>query len=414
MAYNPSSSILFITLGSMHQSSGGEAEYNEQDSITSRLPTGAARSLLRLRSEAFDWLKGDNTAKWKGIVVSELKNNKTLVKGRDFNGDGDGARYSPALLRFRRGKFFMALGKEGRISLFQSRHQVLFLCALYGLMTPIEPIQMYDSPLETDWPVFRMWTEDDALTNVLLAYIKKNSVGRVFDLTATEIRRRLIFWPAIHHELKGNVLHCFDTASAGDDSLIPFGEAMKDYLLRAPAEELMNIQPEVEIGGVVFREVAQPRPDMPREVELSIIRKAEDEIVGLKSHPVAALDSVLHHEQPPQSQTLRESVAKYSVVATPADIQAVSDDWLFSITSEFRKEVSPLDKKMQGKIMAAIAEICRNPLKPRGDTVKPLSGELAGKWRFRLGDYRLVYLPDVRKQTVHLLAIRPRGSVYDE
>jgi mRNA-degrading endonuclease RelE of RelBE toxin-antitoxin system len=413
MAYNPSSSILFITLGSKAQWSGGETEYNEQDSIISRLPIGTGRSLLRLRGEALTWLKENKDARWQGVIVSELKNNANLVMGRDFKGNDDRARYFPALRRFK-GRFFKTLERDGQTSLYQSRHHAQFLCALYGLMTPIEPIQMYDCPLETDWPVFRMWTEDDALTNILLAYIKKNSVGRVFDLTATEIRRRLIFWPAIHHELKGNVLHCFDTAGAGDDSLIPFGEAMKDYLLRAPAEELMNIQPEVEIGGVVFREVAQPRPDMPREVELSIIRKAEDEIVGLKSHPVAAFDSVLHNEQPPQSQTLRESVAKYSVVATPADIQAVSDDWLFSMTSEFRKEVAPLDKKTQGRIMAAIAEICRNPQKPRGDTVKPLSGELAGKWRFRLGDYRLVYLPDMRKHTVHLLAIRPRGSVYDE
>lgn len=412
MAYNPSSRILFMTLGSKHQMSGGEAEYNEHDSIISRLPVGPGRSLLRLRGEALTWLKEDKGARWQGVIVSELKNNANLVMGRDFRGNDDRARYFPALRRFK-GKFFKTLEREGQIGLYQSRHHALFLCALYGLMTPMEPIQMYNCPLETDWPVFRMWTEDDVLTNVLLAYIKKNNIGRVFDLTATETRRRLILWPAIHHELKGNVLHCFDTTSAGDDSLIPFGDAMKDYLLRAPAEELMSIQPEAEIGGVVFREFAQPRPDMPREDELIIIRKAEDEIVGLKSHPVTALDSVLHNEQPPQSQMLRESEAKYSAVVTTADIQGVSDDWLFSITSEFRKEVLPLDKKMQGKIMAAIAEICRNPMKSRGDTVKLLSGELAGKWRFRIGDYRLVYLPNEGKHTVYLLAIRPRGSVYD-
>ncbi len=272
MAYNPSSSILFITLGSMHQLSGGEAEYSEQDSITSRLPT---RSLLKFRSEAFEWLKGDATAKWKGVVVSQLKSNRALVKGRDFKGNDDRARYFPALQRFK-GRFFRALEREGWISLYQSRHHVLFLCALYGLMTPVEPIQMYDCPLQMDWPLFDVWTENDSLTNVLLAYIEKNNIARVFDLTATEVRRRLISWPTIHHRLEGNVLHCFDTTGAGDDALIPFADFMKNYLLRATPDELMRITPEKEMGDVIFRKISLPRSDMPHETEINLNNQADD------------------------------------------------------------------------------------------------------------------------------------------
>ncbi len=283
MAYNPRSSILFITLGSKNQLSGGETEYNEQDSIISRLPIGTGRSLLRFRGEALTWLKEDKDARWEGVVVSKLKNNANLVMGRDFKGNDDRARYFPALQRFR-GKFFKALEREGQISLYQSQHHALFLCALYGLMTPVEPIQMYNCPLETDWPVFRIWTEADSLTNVLLAYIKKNGIERIFDLTATETRRRLISWPAIHLKLGSNVLHCFASTGAGDNALIPFGEAMKEHLLAAPTKELMNIRPEVEIGDVVFREVAQPRPDMPHETELKLGDQADE--IERKRHGV--------------------------------------------------------------------------------------------------------------------------------
>jgi hypothetical protein len=275
MAYNPSSSVLFITLGSKTQLSGGETEYNEHDSITSRLPLGTSRFLLRLRSEAFTWLKGDGTAKWEGIVVSELKNNKALMQGRDFNSHAKEARYFPALRRFT-GKLFKTLGRDGQISLYQSQHHTLFLCALYGLMTPMEPIQMYNCPLETEWPVFRIWTETDSLTNILLAYIRKNKIGRVFDLTATETRRRLVSWPAIHLELEDNVLHCFASTGAGDNALMPFGEVMKDFLLKASTKELMNIQSESEIGDVVFRETTQPRRDMPRETELEFGNQADE------------------------------------------------------------------------------------------------------------------------------------------
>lgn len=71
-----------------------------------------------------------------------------------------------------------------------------------------------------------------------------------------------------------------------------------------------------------------------------------------------------------------------------------------------------LDRTLLGRVLVAIAEICEGPTSLRGDTVKPLSGELAGRWRYRIGDYRLIYLPDERRRTVFLLAISPRGSAY--
>ncbi len=82
------------------------------------------------------------------------------------------------------------------------------------------------------------------------------------------------------------------------------------------------------------------------------------------------------------------------------------------MTSEFQKSTARLDKKLLGIILAAITDICNKPTDLRGDTIKPLQGEVRGKWRYRIGDYRLIYQPDEQTHTVFLLAMFPRRSAY--
>jgi hypothetical protein len=48
-----------------------------------------------------------------------------------------------------------------------------------------------------------------------------------------------------------------------------------------------------------------------------------------------------------------------------------------------------IDRKLQGRILEALVEITKNPTEVRGDTVKPLTGDLKGFWRYRVGDYRI-------------------------
>ena len=89
-------------------------------------------------------------------------------------------------------------------------------------------------------------------------------------------------------------------------------------------------------------------------------------------------------------------------------------DWTFKLTSEFKKNINHHnDKKFQGRVLEAITELSCNPIETQGDTIKRLSGEFAGKWRYRIGEYRLIYLPDLTSHTIVLLAIRPRGEAYD-
>lgn len=96
----------------------------------------------------------------------------------------------------------------------------------------------------------------------------------------------------------------------------------------------------------------------------------------------------------------------------PCEIRE-SDEWLVAIGAGFRKDTTRIDRKLQGKILEAINDLSTNPMKARGDTVKPLQGELKGCWRYRIDDFRLVYRPDHSLRQIQLIAFQARGSVYE-
>ena len=87
--------------------------------------------------------------------------------------------------------------------------------------------------------------------------------------------------------------------------------------------------------------------------------------------------------------------------------------WLFGFARSFSKAVDSIDRKLQGRILEAITDIATAPLATRGDTVKALSGEMTGFWRYRIGDFRLVYYPDEATGTITLYDFASRGTVYD-
>jgi addiction module RelE/StbE family toxin len=89
------------------------------------------------------------------------------------------------------------------------------------------------------------------------------------------------------------------------------------------------------------------------------------------------------------------------------------ESWMSIFTRQFKKNMTVLDKKLQGRAMEAILEISENPLQVRGDTVKKLSGSLTGMWRYRIGDYRLVYEPLPKIFKIFFIDIGSRGGVYD-
>ena len=91
-----------------------------------------------------------------------------------------------------------------------------------------------------------------------------------------------------------------------------------------------------------------------------------------------------------------------------------SGDWLIAMTKDFVKDIHKLDRKIQGKILEAITKITNYPLRIVGDTVKPLSGELNGFWRYRIGDFRMIYKPEETSKQIFLICFETRSSVYKE
>ncbi len=95
------------------------------------------------------------------------------------------------------------------------------------------------------------------------------------------------------------------------------------------------------------------------------------------------------------------------------EVREVPPDWFIGITSNFSKCIKKTDKKIQGRILVAMARITSDPITPSGNTIKPLSGEKDGMWRYRIGDYRIIYLPDKNTKHILLMSFSSRGNAYD-
>lgn len=87
-------------------------------------------------------------------------------------------------------------------------------------------------------------------------------------------------------------------------------------------------------------------------------------------------------------------------------------DWYIGFSHEFVKSIAKVDRKKQGRILEALGKIAAAPIEVSGDTIKPLTGDLAGLWRCRMGDDRLVYFPDIQSKKVVLISFGPRGDAY--
>lgn len=124
------------------------------------------------------------------------------------------------------------------------------------------------------------------------------------------------------------------------------------------------------------------------------------------THPDAAIGILkeLWNSGEIRPLVLRETAARYS--STPFD-------WLIGISPDFYKATQHIDRKLQGRVFEAISSISRDPTTANGDTVRPLTSNLKGFWRYRIGDFRLIYHPDSDKGQITLIAFSSRGSVYD-
>ena len=123
-------------------------------------------------------------------------------------------------------------------------------------------------------------------------------------------------------------------------------------------------------------------------------------------------------EEPRPHPTLRHTSSPISERIAYATQQAswesaLEGAWLIGMSNAFMKSIKSVDGKLRGRVLECLSQLTRDPMNPKGDTVKPLEGELKGWWRYRLGDFRLIYRPDRAKKTVFLGGLLPRCEAYD-
>jgi mRNA interferase RelE/StbE len=95
-------------------------------------------------------------------------------------------------------------------------------------------------------------------------------------------------------------------------------------------------------------------------------------------------------------------------------LQLGATGWSIAFTATFKKAVAGVDKKTQGRIMTAISDLSEDPLGTRGDTIAPLRAVFKGLWRYRIGDYRIIYEPRKTEQQVLLIDFAARGGAYSD
>jgi mRNA-degrading endonuclease RelE of RelBE toxin-antitoxin system len=164
----------------------------------------------------------------------------------------------------------------------------------------------------------------------------------------------------------------------------------------------------LEIGAIEF---------LPLESAISLIRGDESPewLTALPSdRPHAIAESTERYTVRPSAASIPSAVQadEPDWLQGPAVKEDDTSEWLIGMSDHFIKSLRKIDKKLMGRILEAMTHICREPTTPKGDTVTPLTAELKGLWRYRIGDFRLVYQPEAAKKRVTLLTFAGRGSVY--
>ena len=86
--------------------------------------------------------------------------------------------------------------------------------------------------------------------------------------------------------------------------------------------------------------------------------------------------------------------------------------WRIEVKPSAEKYYLKLDRKSRKRIKKALLELEgeENPL--FHSNVKPLTGQLKGDYRLRIGELRALFTPDKSKQIIYIYAILPRGDAY--
>lgn len=79
------------------------------------------------------------------------------------------------------------------------------------------------------------------------------------------------------------------------------------------------------------------------------------------------------------------------------------------IQTSAEKFLKKLDKKNQERILNKFEDLKKNP-----ELGVPLTGNLAGLWKLRIGDYRAIYQIKNSELLIFILRVGHRKNIYQE
>ena len=85
--------------------------------------------------------------------------------------------------------------------------------------------------------------------------------------------------------------------------------------------------------------------------------------------------------------------------------------WTANFDPRALKELEKLDRMAQRRIVNFLQELVRRRTDPR-DLGKAMTGDKAGLWRYRIGDYRLVCRIDEEAEQMLVLRVARRKEAY--
>ena len=87
--------------------------------------------------------------------------------------------------------------------------------------------------------------------------------------------------------------------------------------------------------------------------------------------------------------------------------------WTVEIDDRARRELRKLDRKIQQDILRYLRERIAGSSDPR-QFGKPLRMNLAGLWRYRVGDYRIICRLEQDRLIVLVIKVAHRREVYED
>ena len=86
--------------------------------------------------------------------------------------------------------------------------------------------------------------------------------------------------------------------------------------------------------------------------------------------------------------------------------------WTVKVSSRAEKRLRKLGRTQRKRVIEALRVLEQTANSRDDKDVRPLSGELRGLFRLRVGDYRVIFSLLTKEKTIAAVTVAPRGDVY--